>query len=305
MISFVTTFISHTIIYTTVYSIAALGVLIAGRAGIFNVSAEGVMLSSASLGFVVAYLTGNWVWGFIFAFLLGGVFGLIFAFIHETFKVNQFILGISLIIVGYGLSDLLYKLVIGITLSAPIAPSVPIINIPWLSKVPIISGFINHDAIVYLMYFASLVSWWFYYKTKLGLETRAIGESPKAADVVGVNVARRRYLATIIGSALVGVSGAYMPIVITGTYSSYMIGGRGFMAIAIAIFASWKPQRAFLGGFLFAVVEVIASQLQLTSKNVPFQFFLMLPFILVLVIMMIFKKKFESPASVGEPYSRE
>jgi simple sugar transport system permease protein len=155
------------------------------------------------------------------------------------------------------------------------------------------------------MYFAVLVAYWFYYKTKVGLETRAIGENPKAADVVGVNVKRRRYLATIIGSALIGVAGAYLPIAITGTYSPDISAGRGFMAIGIAIFASWKPQRAILGGFLFAGIEVIAFQLKLISANIPYQFFLMLPFISVLIIMMIFKKHIEFPASVGKPYSRE
>ena len=141
--------------------------------------------------------------------------------------------------------------------------------------------------------------------TKLGLETRAIGESPKAADVVGVNVTKRRYLSTIIGSALIGIAGAYLPILITGTYTPDISAGRGFMAIGIAIFASWRPERAILGGFLFAAIEVIAFRLQVISQRIPYQFLLMLPFILVLVVMIIFNKQIEFPASVGKPYSRE
>jgi simple sugar transport system permease protein len=225
--------------------------------------------------------------------------------VHETFKVNQFILGICLVIFGSGLSDLIYKLVIGVRLSAPIAPDTPEVIIPLLSKIPLISGFLNHDIIVYFMYVVVVITWWFFYRTKIGLETRAIGENPKAADVVGINVSRRRYLATIIGSSLIGVAGAYLTIAITKTYSPDISAGRGFMAIGIAIFASWKPQRAIIGGFIFAFIEVMSFQLQIMSDNIPYQFFLMLPFASVLVIMIVFRKHIEFPASVGKPYSRE
>ena len=302
---FLNNFVTQTMVYTTVYTLVALGIVIAGRTGIFNVSGEGVMLAAASSGFITAYLTGNWFLGFLIGALTGAASGLMLAFIHETFKVNQFILGISLVILGGGLSDLIYKIVIGVRLSAPEAPPTPVVRIPVISNIPIISGFFNQDVIVYFMYAATIVAYWFFYKTKIGLETRAIGENPKAADVVGVNVVRRRYLATIIGSALIGVAGAYLPIAITGTYSPDISAGRGFMAIGIAIFASWKPQRAILGGFLFAAIEVISYQLQLISGNIPYQFFLMLPFVSVLIIMMIFRKQVEFPASVGKPYSRE
>jgi simple sugar transport system permease protein len=155
------------------------------------------------------------------------------------------------------------------------------------------------------MYGATLISWWFFYKTKIGLETRAIGENPKAADVVGINVSRRRYLATIIGSSLLGIAGAYLTITITKTYSPDIAAGRGFMAIGIAIFASWKPQRAIIGGFIFAIIEVLSFQLQIMSDKIPYQFFLMLPFISVLIIMIIYRKHIEFPSSVGKPYSRE
>jgi general nucleoside transport system permease protein len=303
--TFITSFIESVVVYATVYTLASLGILICGRSGIFNVAGEGIMLASASAGFLVAFLSGSWVIGFLVGALMGALFGLILAFIHETFKVNQFIIGICLVIFGAGLSDLLYKLVIGVRLSAPIAPDTPEIAIPLLSKLPILSGFLNHDFIVYFMYGATLILWWFFYKTKLGLETRAIGENPKAADVVGINVSRRRYIATIIGSSLLGIAGAYLTITITKTYSPDIAAGRGFMAIGIAIFASWKPQRAIIGGFIFAIIEVVSFQLQIISDKIPYQFFLMLPFISVLIIMIIYRKHIEFPASVGKPYSRE
>ena len=159
------------------------------------------------------------------------------------------------------------------------APPTPVVRLSFFSKIHIISGFLNQNVIVYFMYAAIIITWWFYYKTKIGLETRAIGEVPKAADVVGVNVVKRRYLATIIGSSLIGVAGAYLPIIVINTYSTGISGGRGFMAIGIAIFASWKPQRVLLGGLLFAAVEVLSFKLQMMAENVPYQLFLMLPFI--------------------------
>jgi simple sugar transport system permease protein len=301
----ITTFVSQTVLYATVYTLVALGILIGGRAGIFNIFGEGILLTSASSGLIVAAQTQNWLFGFITGGLAGGATGLLYIYLHETYKVNQFLLGVVFFILGTGLADLIYKLVVGVTLTPPIAPPTPVVGGRILSEIPILSGFLNQSVVVYFMYAAILVTWWFYYGTKAGLETRAIGEDPKAADVVGVNVVLRRYLATVIGSVLIGIAGAYLAIVVIKTYSTGMAGGRGFMAIGITIFASWKPQRALIGGLLFAAVEVLSFTLQIVAKNFPYQIPLMLPFLAVLVIMMIFKKRIEFPASVGKPYSRE
>lgn len=303
--AFLNSFITQTITYATIYALTSLGIVIAGRAGIFNISGEGVMLASASTGFVVAHFSGSWALGFVAGAFVGAAFGLLLAFLHETFKVNQFILGISLIILGTGLSDLIYNAAIGVTLVAPKAPSIPTITLPVVSQIPIIMGFLRQDAIVYFMYLAIAFCFWFYYRTRIGLEIRSIGENPKAADVSGINVVRVRYLATIAGSMLMGISGAYLPIAITGTYSTGMAAGRGYMAIGIAIFASWKPQRALLGGLLFAGIEVASFIMQRMHTGIPYQFFLMLPFVSVLIVMAIFRKQVEFPASLGKPYSRE
>ncbi|MFP4484977.1 MAG: ABC transporter permease [Spirochaetaceae bacterium] len=302
---FINALLSQIIVYTAIYTLVSLGVVIAGRTGIFNISGEGVMLTAAAVGFMGAFFSGSWLVGFLAGAAIGAIFGLILAFVHETFKVNQFILGIFLVILGTGLSDLLYRLIMGVRLTAPKAPPVPAAQIPLIGDIPIIGAVVNQNPIVYFVYIASALLFWFFYRTKMGLETRAIGESPQAADVVGVNVRRRRYVMTIIGAALMGIAGAYLPLVITGTYNPNMSAGRGFMAIGIAIFASWKPHRALLGGFIFALIEVVSYQLQLASQAIPFQFFLMLPFIGVIVIMMIFKRRIEFPASIGKPYSRE
>lgn len=298
-------FLSHTITYGVVYVLAALGVMIAGRSGIFNISGEGIMLSTASAGYLAAYLTNSAFMGFLAAAVVGALFGLVFIWLHETFKINQFILGICLILFGMGFSTLIYKIVIGVVLQPPSIPKLHNIRIPLISKIPIIPAFLNQDIVIYFMYFSLIITYWFYYKTKIGLETRAISESPRAADVVGINVMLRRYLSSIAGASLVGIAGAYLTIGITGTFVPLITAGRGYMGVGLAIFCSWKPQRAILGGLLFALIEVSSYQLRLITDVVPYQVFNMLPFILVLVVMILFRKQVEFPASIGKEYSRE
>jgi simple sugar transport system permease protein len=301
----VTAILTQIITYTAIYALTSLGMVIAGRTGIFNISGEGVMLASASAGFLGAYFSGNWLVGFIVGAIMGGIFGLILISIHETLHISQFILGITLVILGTGLSDLLYKLCIGVQLFAPEAPEVPTISLPGLSRLPIISAFFSQNVLVYFSYIAVAIVYYMLYHTRFGLETRAIGEDPKAADVVGINVKRRRYVASMICGIFMGLAGAYLPLIVTGTYTTNMVNGRGFMAIGITIFASWRPERALLGAFLFATIEVFSFHQQLGSSTIPYQFLLMLPFLSVLIVMWLFRKRIEFPASLGKPYTRE
>lgn len=300
-----TAFLTQVTMYAAIYTLASLGIIVSGRAGVFNVAAEGIMLAAASAGFIAANLSGSWALGFVAGALTGVLLGALLGAVHEAFKVNQFILGITLVILGSGLSDLLYKVVMGVRLEAPRAPATPVLSVPVLGAVPILRAFFRQNVVVFFMYLACAAAWWFFYGTRLGLETRAIGENPRAADVVGVNVTLRRLAATAIGSLLIGVAGAYIPLVITQSYSPGIAAGRGFMAIGIAIFASWRPQRALLGGLLFSAVEVLSFQLQILSARIPYQFFLMLPFVSVLVVMAAFRRRIEWPAAIGRPYDRE
>lgn len=225
--------------------------------------------------------------------------------IYETTKDSQFIIGISLVIFGAGLSDLLYKLVLGVQLFIPEAPKVPEIRIPLLSQIPFLSAFINQNVAVYITYALVILVYYLLYKTKQGLELRAVGENPKSADVVGINVTLTRYVTITLGGALLGIAGGYLPLVVTGNYTPNMSNGRGFIAVGIAIFASWRPERTFWGAILFAAIEVVALQMQLSDALIPYQFLLMTPFIGIWVVMWLLKKKVEFPASLGKPYSRE
>ena len=289
--------------YMPIYTLSSLGRVIGGRAGIFNISGEGAMMAAASAGYLSAVFTGNWYVGFLIAMSMGALFGLLLEFLHEEMRVNQFIAGIALVIFGTGLSDFIYKLVVGIKFYIPDAPPTPEVKV--MPDVPILSAFFNQNIVVYFTYISVIAAYYIMYRTRIGIEHRAVGEDPRAADVVGINVKLVRYLATIIGGAFIGAAGGYLPLVITGTYTPGIASGRGFIAVGIAIFASWRPERTFLGAILFATIEAIALQMQVSEIGVPYQFLLMFPFVSLLVVMALFKGKIEHPASLGKPYSRE
>jgi simple sugar transport system permease protein len=305
MIGTISSIISQIVLYTTVYALAVLGIVISGRTGVFNIAGEGIMLFAASLGYMSSLSTNSWLVGFLAGAIAGGSLGFLLILIHGKMKVDQFILGISIIILGAALADLLYKVWFGTQLMVRRAPAVPVVSIPVLSKIPIVGGFFNQNVATYFMYVCLFLAYYIFYKTKKGLEIRSIGENPKSADVVGIDVFKYRFLSTIVGAMFLGIAGAYLPLILTGSYSFELTAGRGYMAIGIAIFASWRPQRIFLSSFIFATFEVIAPQLQIFFPSLPYEFFLLLPFAGILVIMAIFRKRIEFPAALGEPYGRE
>lgn len=303
-INSVTLVITQIISYSTIYAFASLGMVMNGRAGIFNISGEGIMTSAAAVTFIVGFTTGNWIAGALAGVVVGGLFGLFFIFLHEKFNVDQFIIGISLIIAGSALGDLLFKIVTTKHIIVPQLPSVPIISVPLLSQIPIIGGAFRQSIFTYIIYFLLVSVWFFIYKTKDGLAYRSVGENPKAADVVGVPVLKIRVISTIITGIFMGFAGAYLPLVVTGSYSIGIVAGRGLMSIGIAIFANWKPQRIFVSALIFATFEVIAINLQLFVIRQNIFLVQMLPFIAVLIIMMVGKQT-KFPGWLGEPYNRE
>ncbi len=305
MIATISEIISQIVLYTTIYALVVLGIILSGRAGIFNIAGEGIMLFAASVAYMSSLTTHSWIVGFLAGAAAGGFLGLILIFLHERMKVDQFILGISIVILGAALADLLYKLWFGTQLMVQRAPSVPVVAIPLLSRIPLIRGFFHQNVITYFMYVSLFAAYYFYYRTKKGLEIRAIGENPKSADVVGIDVFKYRYLTTVIGAVFMGIAGAYLPMILTGSYSFEMTAGRGYMAIGIAIFANWRPQRVLASAFIFATFEVLAPQLQIFFPGLPYEFFLLLPFLAILIIMAILRKRIEFPAALGDPYSRE
>lgn len=264
------------------------------------------MLVGASVGFLGAYLGGNLVYGLLLAMLAGALFGLALAYFTTTLKMNQFVIGLALFFVGLGLSTLFYKLVVGVTLQPPLIPTLQDVPIPFLSQIPILGDVLfNQNWLVYASILLSLFLYYLLYKTSFGLELRAVGENPKAADSLGVHVSRMHYGAAIAGGVLMGLAGAYLPMVYTGTFTEGMVQGRGWIAIALTFFGGWSPHLILLGALFFAGVEVLALRVQVGGLGIPYQFLLTLPYIATILVMIFAVRWIKAPAFLGQNYDRE
>jgi general nucleoside transport system permease protein len=288
------------------FVLAGQGTMLGGRTGVFNVAQEGMMLVGASVGFLVSYYTGNIFMGMAAAMVLGGLFGLALAYFTTHLKMDQFVIGLALFFIGLGLSSLLPKLLIGVTTSPPLVPTLKDISIPFLSQIPFIGDiFFNQNALVYFSILVSAFLWYVLYKTNFGLKLRAVGENSMAADSLGINVTRMRYLTAIVGGMLIGLAGAYLPMVYTGTFTDGMVKGRGWLAIALTFFGGWRPQTIFLGSLFFSGIEVLAYRVQVGGSIIPYQFLLMLPYVATILVMVFSFSKVRVPAFLGQNYDRE
>ena len=287
---------------------AALGEIITERAGIINLGVEGMMLVGAVSSFTVAVGTGNPWFGVMAAAAAGGAMASIHAFLPISLRANQVVSGLALTIFGTGLSGFLGKPMVGIVAPKTLA----IINVPALSSIPWLGPiFFRQDGLVYLSYLIVPLLWFYFYRTRGGLNMRAIGENPAAADSVGINVFLLRYAYTVIGGAFAGVAGAYLSLAYAPTWLENMTAGRGWIAVALVIFAMWDPVKAMLGSYLFGGIDAMGFRLQAMGINVISPFFLkMLPYIFTVIVLIIatrqsLKKHIGAPGSLGLPYDRE
>ena len=309
--SIVVSYVRSVLIYVIPYLLTSLGVVISGRSGIYNISAEGVMLLGASVTFLTTYFSGgNVLIGFSCAVLVGVLVGLAFGFLTISLKLNQFVIGTTFFILCSGFANLLYKLFIGVTLTPPSIGTLELLAIPVLSDIPYVGeALFKHNLFVYLSIVLVVVSYYVLYKTFLGLNFRAVGENPKAADTLGINVDLYRYVGTIVGTILMSVSGSYLVLSTTGLYTETIVLGRGWISIGIAIFGKWHPLWALVGSVLFASVEALVYLLQslqsVLGLKTPPEFLLTLPFIATLIVLALVYKRAELPQAIGRPYDRE
>jgi simple sugar transport system permease protein len=303
---FVTDFLKLTFLSMVPFILAGQGTMLGGRTGVFNVAQEGIMLTGASVGFLVGYLSGSVFMGALAAMLVGGLFGLVLAYFTTTLKMDQFVIGLALFFTGLGLSSLLPKLALGVTLTPPLIPTLPDIAIPLLSKIPFLGPILfNQNILVYASVIVSVLLWYVLYRTDLGLRLRSVGENPKAADSLGISVNRYRYITSIVGGMLIGLAGAYLPMVYTGTFTDLMVKGRGWLAIALTFFGGWSPLPILFGSLFFAGIEVLSFRMQVGGSFIPYQFLLMLPYIATIVVMIFTFGKAKVPAFLGQNYDRE
>lgn len=299
--------LSATIKAGTPLLFATLGEVLAERAGILNLGLEGMMLVGALTGFFICFLTSNPWLGLLVALFSGSLIALIHGFLTIHLKANQVVSGLALTLFGTGLSGFLGKMVIGVPIPNYFTP----VGIPGLEQIPFIGPiFFKQDPLVYLSYILVPFFAFWIYRTRPGLHLRAVGENPAAADALGVNVYGVRYLYTLIGGALAGIAGAYLSLAYTPVWIENMTAGRGWIAIALVIFATWDPFKALLGSYLFGLVDAIQFRLQAVGVAVPSFFLNMTPYIATIIVLIFAttetaRRRIGAPAALGLPYERE
>ncbi len=305
--------LSTAVIAGTPLLFAALGEILAERSGVLNLGVEGMMLVGAVSGYIATLLTGNHWAGVLAALAAGGMMGMIHAFISVSLRGNQVVSGLALTIFGTGLSAFLGKSYIG----QPVPDVFKPVTVPLFSQIPYLGKiFFEHDALVYLSYIFVIVIWVLVFKTRWGLNLRAVGENPAAADSMGIPVYLTRYISVVSGGMLAGLGGAYLSLAYAPTWLENMTAGRGWIAVALVIFAVWHPWKALVGSYIFGGVDALGFHIQAMGEKALFlkdvsPFFLqMLPYILTIIVLILVtsetkKRRVGTPAALGLPYDRE
>jgi len=286
--------------------LAALGETYNERAGILNLGIEGTMFLSAFVGFYATDVTGSLWMGLLAAIICGILAGLLMALFSVTFGVNQHVAGLGITLLASGLALFAFRLLYGGRATPPAVEPFPRIS-PFVG-VPLLSIVFEQYLLTYITFLVVVpVAWWVLYRTSFGLNVRAVGENPEAADAAGVNVFRIRYLALSIGGGLIGASGAFLSLAQLGAFTHGIVSGRGWVAIALVIFGNWDPLKVMVGSLIFGGTFALQLRLQAMGLNlpIPYETFLALPYIVTIVALVIAGRNAAYPAALLKPYKRE
>jgi len=282
---------------------AALGELVVEKSGVLNLGVEGMMIVGAVASFIVAVESGSLLLGVFAGIAAGMAMSLIFGFITLSLFANQVATGLALTIFGVGFSAF-----IGLNYTSVALSGFKGLHIPLLSDIPILGQLLfSYDILIYLGFamFAALA--WFFKHSRPGLIVRAVGESPSSAHALGFSVIRVRYLAVLFGGGMAGLGGAYLSLAYTPIWVEGMTAGRGWIALALVVFASWRPNRVIMGAFLFGGVTIAQFHVQGAGIEIPTQFLSMLPYLATIIVLVIIGRggttaKLDTPASLGKPF---
>ncbi|MEO1986759.1 MAG: ABC transporter permease [Martelella sp.] len=283
--------------------LAAIGELVCERAGVLNLGVEGMMVMGAVGAFTAAHATGSpWI-GMMAGMITGAVFSLLFGFLTLTLVANQVATGLALTILGQGLSAMIGEGLVG-------KPGVkmPSLDIPVLSDIPVIGPLLfDQDIFFYLSIAIVAGVSWFLFKTRRGLVLRSVGDNHASAHALGINVIGIRYLAVMFGGACAGLAGAQLSLVYTPQWSENMAAGRGWIALALVVFASWRPWGVLVGGYLFGAVTIGQLHAQAFGIAIPSQFLSALPYVVTVLVLVIISQNrrmtlINTPASLGKSF---
>ncbi|QDB99500.1 ABC transporter permease [Mesorhizobium sp. 8] len=283
--------------------VAAIGELVVERSGVLNLGVEGMMIMGAVGGFGVGYLTGSPWLGLVAAIVVGAVFSLLFAVMTLSLATNQVATGLSLTLLGLGLSGMIGTGFVGLP-----GVRLPDLHIPLLSDLPIVGKLVfGQDPVFYISILLIFAVAWFLFRTRAGLTLRSIGDSHTSAHALGIQVIRYRYLAVIFGGACAGLAGGQLSLVYTPQWVENMSAGRGWIALALVVFASWRPWRVLAGAYIFGAVWIGQLHAQAFGIPVPSQLLSSLPYLATVVVLVLISRNkrltmMNTPASLGQPF---
>lgn len=283
--------------------IAAIGELVVERSGVLNLGVEGMMIMGAVSGFGVALTTGSPWLGVFAAIVVGALFSLLFGFLTLTLVTNQVATGLALTLLGVGLSGMIGETLVG-------QPGVKLENIyiPGLTELPFVGKlFFGQDPIFYISILLTFGVAWFLFKTRAGLTLRSVGDNHGSAHALGINVIGIRYLAVMFGGACAGLAGGFLSLVYTPQWIENMSAGRGWIALALVVFASWRPLRVLAGAYLFGAVSIGQLHAQALGIGIPSQLLSALPYLATIVVLVLISRNrrltmINTPASLGRPF---
>lgn len=283
--------------------LAATGELVVERSGVLNLGVEGMMIIGAVTAFATAQVTGSPYLGALAAICVAGAFSMIFAFMTLTLVTNQVATGLALTILGLGLSGMIGEGFVG-------APGIKMdaISIPLLSDIPIVGTLLfGQDLIFYSSWALVFGVWWFLFKTKPGLKLRSVGDNHASAHALGINVIGIRYGAVLFGGACAGLAGAHLSLVYVPQWVEGMTAGRGWIALALVVFASWRPGRLLIGAYLFGAVTIGQFHVQAQGLQIPAQFLASLPYLATIFVLVLIARNrrltmINTPASLGKSF---
>jgi ABC-type uncharacterized transport system permease subunit len=283
--------------------IAALGELVVERSGVLNLGVEGMMVMGAVTGFAVALTTGSPWLGVVAAIIVGALFSLLFGFLTLTLVTNQVATGLALTLLGIGLSGMIGESFVG-------QPGIKLgtLYIPGLTDLPFVGKlFFGQDPIFYLSIVLTFGVAWFLFRTRAGLTLRSVGDNHGSAHALGINVIGIRYLAVMFGGACAGLAGGFLSLVYTPQWIENMTAGRGWIALALVVFASWRPLRVLAGAYLFGAVSIGQLHAQALGIGIPSQLLSSLPYLATIVVLVLISRNrrltmINTPASLGRPF---
>ncbi|MCC7209166.1 MAG: ABC transporter permease [Anaerolineae bacterium] len=288
----------------TPYLFASLGEMLGQRSGVLNLGVEGIMLMGAFFSYYAVLLTGSLALGVAAALLVGLIMGLATAFISVTLKAQQGISGIGMYLFGLGMSELLFNKLVG---TPQTVSGFPRLHFPVLSDIQFLGIgqiFFQHNLLVYVAFAMVPIMAFVLNRTPFGLAVRAVGQTPEAADAMGVSVTRVRYITVTVGGLMSAMAGASLSIALLDVFQQNLTSGLGFIAVALVYFGRWKPYGVLAGALLFSFVNALQLQVSALDFNIPSEFAVMAPYVITIIALVFASKQTEKPTALTKPFER-